>query len=182
MIQMQFIYQKPGGWKFLWMLAGCASLASVGHAQDSRALVNVLLSHWRTSKAMTLAVAQAMPDKDYTFKAAPKELSFGEQMSDIAGGNENFCSAALGTKGPFEKVEAATKAVALKNLTTPYDFCIEGVQKMTDAKLMQLVGTAPRQATVFERFWGGFTHAAHHRGQAEIYLRLKGIAPPPYKF
>jgi len=25
-------------------------------------------------------------------------------------------------------------------------------------------------------------HMAHHRGQAEVYLRLKGITPPPYKW
>jgi len=27
-----------------------------------------------------------------------------------------------------------------------------------------------------------YTHVAHHRGQAEIYLRDKGIRPPPYLF
>jgi uncharacterized damage-inducible protein DinB len=26
-----------------------------------------------------------------------------------------------------------------------------------------------------------FIHVAHHRGQAEIYLRDKGIKPPPYR-
>jgi hypothetical protein len=25
-----------------------------------------------------------------------------------------------------------------------------------------------------------YVHIAHHRGQAEIYLRDKGIRPPPY--
>jgi len=27
-----------------------------------------------------------------------------------------------------------------------------------------------------------FTHTAHHRGQAEVYLRLKGIVPPKYRY
>ena len=26
------------------------------------------------------------------------------------------------------------------------------------------------------------THTAHHRGQAEVYLRVKGIKPPAYTF
>jgi uncharacterized damage-inducible protein DinB len=26
-----------------------------------------------------------------------------------------------------------------------------------------------------------FVHVAHHRGQAEIYLRDNGIVPPPYR-
>jgi uncharacterized damage-inducible protein DinB len=25
-----------------------------------------------------------------------------------------------------------------------------------------------------------FTHTAHHRAQAEVYLRVKGIQPPNY--
>jgi uncharacterized damage-inducible protein DinB len=27
-----------------------------------------------------------------------------------------------------------------------------------------------------------FVHVAHHRAQCEVYLRLKGIAPPTYTF
>jgi len=27
-----------------------------------------------------------------------------------------------------------------------------------------------------------FTHTAHHRAQAEVYLRVKGIKPPDYQF
>jgi uncharacterized damage-inducible protein DinB len=27
-----------------------------------------------------------------------------------------------------------------------------------------------------------FVHAAHHRAQCEVYLRLKGITPPVYTF
>jgi uncharacterized damage-inducible protein DinB len=27
-----------------------------------------------------------------------------------------------------------------------------------------------------------FVHVAHHRAQCEVYLRLKGIAPPEYTF
>lgn len=26
-----------------------------------------------------------------------------------------------------------------------------------------------------------YVHVTHHRGQAEIYLRDKGIKPPPYR-
>jgi uncharacterized damage-inducible protein DinB len=36
--------------------------------------------------------------------------------------------------------------------------------------------------TGFEWLWAYFTHTAHHRGQLEVYLRLKGIKPPDYEF
>jgi uncharacterized damage-inducible protein DinB len=36
--------------------------------------------------------------------------------------------------------------------------------------------------TGFEWLWAYFTHTAHHRGQLEVYLRLKSIKPPDYVF
>jgi uncharacterized damage-inducible protein DinB len=168
--------------RLTWMLTVCISSAGLACAQDSHRLVDDLVKHWEASKALTLAVADAMPDEGYAFKATDPEMSFGEQINHIAGANANYCASGMGIKNPFQKPETNTKAVAVKTVTTAYDFCIDGLKKMTDADLMKMVGNAPRQSTVFERFWGGFTHAAHHRGQAEVYLRLKGITPPQYKF
>jgi uncharacterized damage-inducible protein DinB len=53
---------------------------------------------------------------------------------------------------------------------------------MTPEKLDAVVGTANRKMTGFEWLWAYFTHTAHHRGQLEVYLRLKGIKPPDYVF
>jgi len=39
-----------------------------------------------------------------------------------------------------------------------------------------------RQATGLEVLLWAFTDTAHHRGQAEVYLRLKNIKPPGYRF
>jgi uncharacterized damage-inducible protein DinB len=157
----------------------CMGLAS---AQDSHVLVDALVKHYEASKDLTLAVANAMPDADYTFKATDPEMSFGQQINHIAAANANYCATGLETKSPLGKLEDNSKAAAVKNVNTAYDFCIDGLKKLTDTGLTKVTGTAPRQATVFERFWGGFTHTAHHRGQVEVYLRLKGITPPQYKF
>ena len=157
-----------------------ATLSTV-HAQN-HSLVDILVKHWQTSKTLTLAAADAMPEADYSFKATPSEMSFGEQMNHIAKGNTNYCAAAVGAPNPLTGSLDNSKASAEKDLTTAFDFCINGLQKMSDADLMKMVGTGSHQVTAFERFWGGFTHTAHHRGQAEVYLRLKGITPPEYKF
>ena len=53
---------------------------------------------------------------------------------------------------------------------------------MTPEKLDNVQGPANRKLTGFEWLWGYFTHTAHHRGQAEVYLRVKGIKPPDYRF
>jgi uncharacterized damage-inducible protein DinB len=168
--------------KLAVLLAVSVACIGLACAQDSHPLVDAMVKHYQASKELTLAVADAMPADQYSFKATDAEMSFGEQMNHIAAANANYCAAGLETKSPFGKLDDASKAAAEKNLNTAFEFCLDGLKKLTDAGLGKLTGTGARQATVFERFWGGFTHTAHHRGQAEVYLRLKGITPPQYKF
>ena len=73
------------------------------------------------------------------------------------------------------------KDTAIKFLTDTFEFCNKAVASMTPEKLDAVVGTT-RKMTGFEWLWAYFTHTAHHRGQAEVYLRVKGITPPPYTF
>lgn len=145
-------------------------------------LVNILVKHWQASKDLALEVANAMPDDGYGFKATPPEMSFGEQMNHIALADANYCSRALGTPSPLKQSNDAQKSAAIQHLSTAYDYCISGLEKMNDAELLKPLTQNGRKTTPFELFWGGFTHSAHHRGQAEVYLRLKGIVPPSYKF
>ena len=152
------------------------------HAQEKTAFVDEMVKHWQTSKGLTLAVANAMPEDGYTFKATDPEMSFGEQMNHIALGNAHYCSGAMGEKSPMDKGSDNTKATAVKNLTAAFDYCIAGIKKMTDADLQKAITMQGHSISPFELFWGGFTHTAHHRGQAEVYLRLKGITPPTYQF
>ena len=154
--------------------------ATIAHAQNT--LTDQLLKHYQTSKELTLAVAEAMPDDGYTFKATPAEMSFGEQMNHIAAAAGHYCSGAFGSASPVGKTSDNSKAAAIANLNTAYDFCAAGIQKLNDAGLSKQMGSGARQASVFELLLGGFTHTAHHRGQAEVYLRLKGVTPPDYKF
>ena len=123
-----------------------------------------------------------MPDDGYSFRATPAEMSFGEQMNHIAQADANYCSAAAGTKSPLAKSKDNDKSAAVKNLNTAYDYCIAGIKNSTDAELLKPVSMHGHTTTAFELYWGGFTHSAHHRGQAEVYLRLKGVTPPEYTF
>jgi len=157
--------------------------AQVAYPQESgKSMVGEMTKHWENSKALSLAVAEAMPAEGYAFKATEAEMSFGEQMNHIAMANGNYCAAAIGTKSPLAKPEDASKATAIKNLTVAYDYCLEGLAKMDDKGLQEKATRGTTTMSKFEFFWGGFTHAAHHRGQAEVYLRLKGVTPPSYKF
>ena|ERR1039458_5521038 len=154
-------------------------------------LKDSLVKHWKVTGDFTIAVAKLMPAGDYGFRPVPEELSFGQLMIQIGGANLNACSLASGTARPAvpEKLAQALKdekididkEAALSFLASSFQFCNDAVASITPAKLDAVVGTT-RKMTGFEWLWSYFTHTAHHRGQAEVYLRVKGIKPPDYVF
>ncbi|MBV8828285.1 MAG: DinB family protein [Acidobacteriaceae bacterium] len=166
----------------LLALLPTAVVSVASAAESTHVLTDDLVKHWQTSRDFSVAVAEAMPEDAYSFKASEPEMNFGEQINHIALANANYCSAALGTKSSVVKGADNSKNTAIKNLEDSYDFCLNGLKKLSDAELQDTVSTRSGSITKFDLFWGAFTHAAHHRGQTEVYLRLKGITPPAYKF
>lgn len=137
--------------------------------------------HWQTTKEFTLSVAQAMPGEDYGFKPNPEEMSFGQLMIHIADANSRFFARAAGTEA-LTKPAASDKDAAIKFLTESFDKCAKEFDALTPEQLEKMVGPEGRQSTARETLWAAFTHTAHHRGQAEVYLRVKNIKPPGYRF
>jgi uncharacterized damage-inducible protein DinB len=92
----------------------------------------------------------------------------------------------IATPAPaFAKDTAKTevsKEAATQFLKDVFDFCAKAITEMPAANADKVVGPPNRNLTGFEWLWAYFTHTAHHRGQAEVYLRLKGIKPPQYAF
>jgi len=170
-----------------------ALLALAVPALAQTTIKDALVKHWRTSGEFTLAVAAAMPAESYNFRPNPEEMSFGELMAHIAAVNNNACSNASGMTRPALPPKIAEwskdtvkvdvdKETAIAFMRDSFDFCNKAVASMTQERLDQVVGPPARHMTSFEWLWAYFTHTAHHRGQAEVYLRVKGIKPPDYTF
>jgi hypothetical protein len=160
-------------------------------AFSQSAMKDALVKHWKVTGDFTIAVAKLMPADQYGFRPVPIELSFGQLMVQIAAANVGACSTASGMTRPAtppklaaalkdEKIDV-DKEAAIKFLSETFDYCNQAVASMTPEKLDAVVG-GTRKMTGFEWLWAYFTHTAHHRGQAEVYLRIKGIKPPDYVF
>jgi len=154
---------------------------------------DALVKHWKTSGEFTIAVADTMPADSYNFRPNPEEMSFGQLMAHIGAANLNACTNASGMTMPALSAKIAEwskdtkkveldKETAMQFLKDSFDFCNQAVASMTPSRMDTVVGPANRNLTGFEWLWGYFTHTAHHRGQAEVYLRVKGIKPPDYRF
>jgi len=147
------------------------------------------LKDWETSKQFTLAVADAMPADQYGFKVASEEMSFAGLMIHIAGSQAMRFAQIAGETVPFEVPQTlareTVKQTVRKALVDSFDFCIGLLSKFTPEQMTKLykVDWYERpEVTGRELVLGMFTHTAHHRAQAEVYLRAKGITPPLYRF
>lgn len=85
----------------------------------------------------------------------------------------------------MEKRDAETnKSLVAKYVADTFDYVIAGIDKLTDTKLA--VGEQREKPWFLEGHSNldlilrGEGHTTHHRAQAIVYLRLKGIQPPGY--
>jgi uncharacterized damage-inducible protein DinB len=152
---------------------------------------DALVKHWKVATEFTIAVAKAMPEDSWAFRPNPEEMSFGELIYHIGGANLSACANAANTKAPAipaailaasKEKKPADRALTIQFLEDSFKFCNEVVSGMTPEKLETVTGLGARKMSGFEWLWAYFTHTAHHRGQAEVYLRVKGIKPPDYAF
>jgi uncharacterized damage-inducible protein DinB len=145
---------------------------------------------WQISKQFTVDVANAMPAEFYTFRPNPEEMTFGEQITHIAGSNVFRFNQITGIKPPFvldfKKPLPSDKESAVKVLEQSFDYVIDVLPKISPEQLRR---------TWHIPSWKGrpepdgramilnmFVHTAHHRAQCEVYMRAKGIKPPDYTF
>jgi uncharacterized damage-inducible protein DinB len=173
-------------------LLALAALALPALAQTT--VPSALIKHWKTSGEFTLAVANAMPAESYNFRPTPEEMNFGQLMAHIAAVNLGACANASGMPRPTPPPKVAAwskdtekvdldKDTAVAFMKDSFAFCNQAAAAAeTASRLDTVVGPPARSLTGFEWLWAYFTHTAHHRGQAEVYLRLKGIKPPTYTF
>lgn len=163
---------------FLFLLA-----TGIAQAQNNSAQVK----EWEQAKAFTAEYLAAMPEEGIGFKPTADIRSFAEQMLHLASANFLFVTQATGAQNPYQgkqlEKETAyhTKAGLTQVVNESYDFVINAIKGLQPAQMNESVKLfnmdMPRE-TVFAKL---FEHGAHHRGQATLYLRLKGVKPPQEK-
>ena len=148
----------------------------------------ILVAEWTRTKLGVKEYIEAMPEDAIGFKPTPEVRSFAEQMLHLAGGNYMFAAVASGKENPWDFTKGkdpvnvpefkASKTALLKFVMDSYDFAIEVVKGFNSSQLDEMVQFFSMKMPRHILMAKGIEHAAHHRGQTTIYLRLKGITPP----
>jgi uncharacterized damage-inducible protein DinB len=133
-----------------------------------------LQKDWADQKARMTALADAMPEDKYGFKATEAQRTFGEQLHHLAEAHiKMFKTIDTSGKVPAPDVAAAkTKAEIVKALGAAYDY--GQAVLAAQGPLSESAGTRSKARVV----WAAMNNAMNHYGQCVVYLRLNGIVPP----
>jgi uncharacterized damage-inducible protein DinB len=131
---------------------------------------------------LSVAVAQAMPAESYSFRPHPESMTFGDLMMHIAGTNYAFCAGLKDANAPTApSVSALDREGVVKFLSDSFSYCATIIPNLTEEQLSAVHNSPDGRLPGRGILLAMFVHVAHHRGQAEIYLRDKGIKPPSYR-
>lgn len=136
--------------------------------------------HFGALSKLSVAVAQAMPAEQYSFRPHPDSMDFGQLMSHIATTNYQFCAGLKDATTPALP-SPTDKDGVVKFLGDSFDYCSGIIPTLTEEQLTKAHNSPDGHLLGREILLAMYIHVAHHRGQAEIYLRDKGIAPPGYR-
>jgi uncharacterized damage-inducible protein DinB len=129
---------------------------------------------------LSIAVAEAMPADKYGFRPHPDSMDYGQLMSHIATTNYQFC-AGLKDSDPPALPSPTDKDAVVKFLRDSFQYCATVINSLTASQLSATHNSPDGRLPGREVLLAMYVHVAHHRGQAEIYLRDNGIKPPNYQ-
>jgi len=170
-------FRAPATLAALAVIAVAASTASGTPPQNAAAAEYA--QHFAALTKLSIQVAEAMPPGQYAFRPDPPSMNFGELMSHIAQTNFAFCAGLKDTNPPATPA-AADRDGIVKYLSDSFAYCSTVIPSLTDQQLNTPHSSPDGRLLGREILLAMYIHVAHHRGQAEIYLRDKGITPPQY--
>lgn len=158
----------------------CLLLAMVNTTKAQASAAAEYEKHFKALSELTVAVAEAMPPDKYHFRPHPESMDFGQLMSHIGTTNYQFCAGLKDSDAP-NLPSPSDKDGIVKFLSDSFEYCSGVISSLSEEQLGKTHSSPDGQLPGREVLLAMYIHVAHHRGQAEIYLRDNGIKPPSYR-
>ena len=165
---------------FFRLVVLSALLMALDPVAGSATVSTEYAKHFGALSQLSIAVAEAMPPDQYGFRPHPDSMDFGQLMSHIATTNYQFCAGLKDAETPTLPSPAGKEGV-VKFLSDSFEYCSGVIANLTEEQLTKTHNSPDGVLPGREVLLAMYVHVAHHRGQAEIYLRDKGIKPPSYR-
>jgi len=138
---------------------------------------------WKNATAYTLELLESMPEEHFDFKPTEEQMSFGEQAIHMVGNMNWLSSAYLGGKKIEKPLRGQQygKAETIEIMKEGFRLAAEAIENLKEEQLTEKVKffAGPMRKRQILTLMND--HVTHHRGQAIVYARLKGVKPPKYR-
>lgn len=159
---------------FACVLASALSLQAqipASHIAESKQLFGGISKNF-------VALAEKMPDADYSFKPTPDIRTFGEIIAHVADAQAHFCSAAEGPQKSVGAASKTTKADLVAALKASADICDAAWNALTPETAAESSGLGFPKGSKLMSLEFNTIHTEEEYGYLSMYLRLKGVVPP----
>ena len=146
---------------------------------------------WETAVEYSLKIFDAMPESDLLFQPIAEQKPFGLHFSHVGYWNAFYAGSIAGNSPPAEPENPDRQTIRDYFVQTSADFS-KLINDLSEAELFikaekgsELWGQHAdywKVHTVMDFLLRAYMHTTHHRAQAIVYLRLKGIEPPFFMF
>ncbi|WP_460514333.1 DinB family protein [Cyclobacterium sediminis] len=138
---------------------------------------------WQRNMDYSQLVAEAMPAELYDYKPSPESMSFRDQLLHIVDNISYLTAKINGQKKSFynkENKDSIDKKETMELLSLANNYVLGLIKNAEKIQLDEKIVFGNENMTKENIFYLLRGHQVHHRAQCLVYLRLKGIAAPPY--
>ncbi|WP_420576553.1 DinB family protein [Ekhidna sp.] len=149
--------------------------------------IETLVADYERAKAMSLEYVDAMPADKFGYKPSDEVRTYAEQFLHASQGTIGLVSNGTGADRIYANAnlekdpKLQSKEEVKRMVTESFDFAIASIKNMDESTFGEIVERGPFKITRLAWIQKAHEHVSHHRGQAAVYLRMNGIAPPQYK-
>jgi len=167
------------------MLIAAAATAQTPGPSEKVGLALSMQRAYATAKSNLTRAAEAMPEGDYGFKLVPiaEVRTFGQWLGHQTDNQLGTCATLRGvanpSQGTLNERKWTTKAEFVKALGDAFAFCDPALSSLTDDNALQMVKQGQGETAGGGLVSALLSHALETNGIITLYLRAKGIAPPP---
>lgn len=176
----------------LELIAGCSPFLLFSSndvackSLDSSEWMKYFKVRWNSSRTYCFEVFDAMPSYDFNFKPNPDIMSFGKLFTHIGNGLNAYAGVLDGSVSdnesePSNKSEESTY---LDNAFAHFNNALDGIniENLYAIKHTKSEVEPWKEFSIFDIITLAYNHTIHHIAQATVYVRLKNIVPPKYRF
>ncbi len=156
------------------------------NSHDNEEWLKYFMFRWNKSQTYCFEVFNAMPSSDFNFKHNSEAMTFGKLFLHIGNGLNTYAGVLVGSSVSKEP-KLTNKSEISEYLELSFQNFNNAINETNLDNLYAIKHSKwdeePwKEFTIFDIITLGYNHTVHHMAQATVYLRLRNIVPPQYRF